>query len=267
MIPLTDRRIWQTRRRYAVSVLVCLCALSFAFGCKSGKSTVSTPVPQQAQPTHVRPTIQVSEADVYPDHFLPLEVVDICCPRIERISYIGSTKGSTLTGIADGMNIKYKNALKFVTLVKPDDEPFIGEQNGKTIKLNSFPMIVEGQSIGFVALKGRWNFFFEKNSQHKFAITLGNGCKLQIVYQDSRLSIGTETNLSHYGLRSTSCDLAKAREYLAAYTSGSKDAQRSTSAWIGYTPPVDVIPCLLDVDMDNRKLKFVPLLEFNVERP
>lgn len=265
MIPLKDRRIWQTRRRYAVSVLVCLCALSFAFGCKSGKLTESTPVPQQAQPTHVRPATQVSEADVYLDHaFLPLEVEDICCPKIERIRYVGSFTG-TLTPVIDGKDnvVKYHNAVEFVNLVKPGNEPFIGEQNGKTIKLKSFPMIVDG----FVARKGRWNFVSKKNSQNQYVVTLGNGCKLQIVYQDSRLSIGTETNLSHYGLRSTSCDLAKAREYLAEYTSGSKDAQRSTAAWIGYTPPVDVIPCLLDVDERNLKLKFVPLLEFNVERP
>lgn len=39
MILLNIRRFWQTRRSYAVGVLMCLCALAFAVGCKSGKST------------------------------------------------------------------------------------------------------------------------------------------------------------------------------------------------------------------------------------
>jgi hypothetical protein len=37
MILLHARCHWQTRRRYTLSVLVCLCALSFAVGCNSGK--------------------------------------------------------------------------------------------------------------------------------------------------------------------------------------------------------------------------------------
>jgi hypothetical protein len=55
MILLKARRFWQTRRLYSVSVLVCLWAVSFAFGCKSGKSTEGAPVPQQAQPISSSP--------------------------------------------------------------------------------------------------------------------------------------------------------------------------------------------------------------------
>jgi hypothetical protein len=46
MTLLKARRFWQTRRRYAELVLVCLCALTFAAGCNGGKATgASTPAP------------------------------------------------------------------------------------------------------------------------------------------------------------------------------------------------------------------------------
>jgi len=48
MILLNTRGFWQTRRRYAVSVSVCLCMLSFAAGCKGGKAT-GTSQPTSAQ--------------------------------------------------------------------------------------------------------------------------------------------------------------------------------------------------------------------------
>jgi hypothetical protein len=199
---------------------------------------------------HLRPITKVTETDVNP--ILPLKQIGLeLTPNTNRVDLWEITYAC-----GDGIALQ--------TLVKPGTESLVAEQNHCSVSLPCFPMVMDG----FIPRKGRWNFKFDANSKDndRFAVTLGNGSKLQIIYQDSRLSVGTNANVSHYGLRCTPGEYVKVIDYLSTYQNGSAGNQHSSPAWIGYTPSTDIIPCLINVYRSNQgELDFIPLLNYKVE--
>ena len=203
--------------------------------------------------THTRPATEVTQAVVSLNALLPLDAViydGAAGVSIKSINWYGPDNFKLIVEWNEETN-------------QAGSKPFVIEEKDKIFRLNFFPMIANGRE----PREGRWNFDFGTNGEGAAAITLGNGSKLQVMYQDSRLSIGSNTDISHYGLRCPASDLTKVKEYLASYLDSTKHSEQTANAWLGYTPPPDTIPCLLRVDLFDGKLSFTPLLKYKIEAP
>ena len=111
---------------------------------------------------------------------------------------------------------------------------------------------------------GKWDFKFGETNNYKSAIHVKMGGDLDIAYQSTKMKIGEQDNVLHYGLSGNphAVILSKKR-FKTAFASTESPAQ--IKPILSYQPPNDVI--LVQMEVTSEGLMFKPILDYQVVQP
>lgn len=182
---------------------------------------------------------------------------------VERI-YIGGGDDKTIHFEATG--IKAFGLREIRGVVEQNNvitaRPFKIQEGAKDVTLKVVPLFGGQDAEGnWHPVKGQWFFKYQGKNTYEAQVVLGSGTQLDIAYQDTRMSIGKETDVLHYGLSVAHTEAPKAVDYLRGLSSTGKGSI-TTRPTLGYRPPNDILIARFWVSKKG-EIFFVPILEYS----
>jgi len=165
-----------------------------------------------------------------------------------------------------------KTKLAILQLSRPDKPSFLSLMNGRQIEVFKYPIVLSDETKDPylpIARNGRWNFRHGTVNIYEKKVVLGNGMKLDISYQDSRMSTrGVTTKklanktVVHYGLYVSKEQKEDVKRFFKDYM-GPKSVS-NTEAVIAYHPDDDIVIVRFGIDAEGN-FYFVPVMDFIVD--
>ena len=111
---------------------------------------------------------------------------------------------------------------------------------------------------------GKWDFKFGETNNYKSAIHVKMGGDLDIAYQSTKMKIGEQDNVLHYGLSGNPHAVILSKRRLKK-AFASQESPAKTKPILSYQPGDDVI--LVQMELTSEGLIFNPILDYQVAQP